>query len=48
MLKIKEAKERCEYLLAFVEEDEHEMGDILKAIAYVNRVILVTKPMKSN
>ena len=39
--KIKQVKESCEYLLAFVEKDNHEMRDILKAIDYVNRVVFV-------
>lgn len=45
--KIKEAKARCEYMLAFVEKDNLEMLGILKAITYVNRVVLVQENNKS-
>ncbi|MBP3819104.1 MAG: LicD family protein [Butyrivibrio sp.] len=41
--KIRQAKERCEYLLAFVEKENHEMQNILKAIEFVNRVVLAKK-----
>ena len=43
LAKIRQAKERCEYLLAFVEKENHEMQNILKAIEFVNRVVLAKK-----
>ena len=39
--KIKKAKACCDYLIAFVEKDNHEMQELLRAIYYVNRVVSV-------